>query len=116
MSNQGSALDPLDHAVRCCTFPSKRHYPPIGQFHCGVIMSWVADNPMPIRELKAFTRIHLQAGEHQTVTFDLPPDRFTRFGLDGQENPATGRFKLFVGGGQPRDCTGLEVEILRGEG
>jgi beta-glucosidase len=44
----------------------------------------------PLRELKAFTRIHVRAGESRAVAFSLDPDKYW--------SPP---FTLSVGGGQP---------------
>ncbi len=63
-----------------------------------------ASVPVAIRNLQGFRRIHLAAGETQTVTFTLQPDQFMVTADDGTRFLEPGAFRISVGGGQP-GCT-----------
>jgi beta-glucosidase len=72
--------------------------------------------PVPVRALKAFKRIHLVPGEVKTVSFSITPDAFSV--IDAQNNRVIepGVFELTVGGGQPKNKTGIkEAGILKAE-
>jgi beta-glucosidase len=56
---------------------------------------------IPIRELKAFKRIHLNKGESQTVKFVLPPNAFSLITEKNERAVVPGKFEIAVGGGQP---------------
>jgi beta-glucosidase len=60
-----------------------------------------ASVPVPIRQLVAFKRLHLDAGERQTVSFVLTPDQFSLIDQDGNRTIEAGRFLIAVGGRQP---------------
>jgi beta-glucosidase len=51
----------------------------------------------PIKELKAFERVSLAAGETKTVTFTLTPETFRMWNIDMQRIVETGAFELMVG-------------------
>jgi beta-glucosidase len=61
-----------------------------------------ASVPVPIRQLVGFKRIHLEPGETETVSFDVEPEQFAIVTDDGQRVVEPGRFRLSVGGRQPR--------------
>lgn len=65
----------------------------------------------PIRQLAAFQRVHLKAGETQTVTFKLASAQFTRVLDDGSRTLERGAFTLSVGGGQPGWSDGVETKV-----
>lgn len=52
----------------------------------------------PIKELKAFKRISLKAGESKTVTFQLTAEDFKHFDLNMKWITEPGDFKIMVGG------------------
>jgi beta-glucosidase len=52
----------------------------------------------PVKELKAFKRISLKAGEYQTVTLSISTDDLAFFGLDNEKKAEPGVFTLWVGG------------------
>ena len=52
----------------------------------------------PVKELKAFRRISLKAGESQEVTFSVPVSDLAFFGLDNRKVVEPGAFKVWVGG------------------
>ncbi|MDR1408531.1 MAG: glycoside hydrolase family 3 C-terminal domain-containing protein [Tannerella sp.] len=59
------------------------------------------DFTTPIRALKGFRRIHLKAGESQTVEFALAEKDLTEVNADGNSEPVKGDVLISVGGGQP---------------
>ncbi len=60
-----------------------------------------ATGHVPIRSLKAFKRIHLDAGETKTVELTLTPDAFSTFNERSEKVILPGKFEIAVGGGQP---------------
>jgi beta-glucosidase len=61
-----------------------------------------ASVPVPVRQLVAFKRLHLEAGESQEVSFVLAPNQFSLIDGDGKRTIEPGRFQIAVGGRQPR--------------
>jgi len=59
----------------------------------------------PIRSLKGFKRIHLKAGESQTVEFTLTPEDLSVVSPSGELTPMKGAVLFSVGGGQPSDAS-----------
>jgi beta-glucosidase len=55
----------------------------------------------PIRSLKGFKRIHLKAGESQTLEFALSREELSVTGVAGELEPMVGEVTVSVGGGQP---------------
>jgi beta-glucosidase len=55
----------------------------------------------PIRALRAFKRVHLEAGESQTVNFDLKPRDLGMVTEGGDPIVPAGQYKVSIGGGQP---------------
>lgn len=55
----------------------------------------------PIRALKGFKRIHLEAGESQTIEFILTPEELSVVNAAGRPEPVKGEVVISVGGGQP---------------
>jgi len=51
----------------------------------------------PIKELKGFQKIRLQAGETKTVTFDITPKSLAFYDLDMNYVVETGEFEIMVG-------------------
>jgi beta-glucosidase len=70
-----------------------------------VVQLYVTDDeasvPVPLRQLQAFRRLHLQPGEAQIIRFALQPNQLACYTNDGQPLIEPGRFTLSVGGGQP---------------
>jgi beta-glucosidase len=52
----------------------------------------------PVKELKAFDRVSLQAGEHRNVQLQIPVSDLAFFGLDGVKKVEPGDFQLWVAG------------------
>jgi beta-glucosidase len=73
------------------------------------VVQLYASNPRdfttPIRSLKGFRRIHLKAGESQTVEFTLTPDDLSVVNVAGHLEPMKGEVTLTIGGGQPSAST-----------
>jgi len=65
----------------------------------------VASVTRPVKELKGFQRVTLQAGEAQTVRFELPADQLGFPGLDMRRVVEPGAFQVWVG---PDSAAGLE--------
>jgi len=55
----------------------------------------------PLRALRAFQRVHLEAGASQKVHFDLKPRDLSMVTEAGEPIVSEGEYKVFVGGGQP---------------
>jgi beta-glucosidase len=55
----------------------------------------------PLRALRAFERVHLEAGASEKVHFDLKPRDMSMVTEAGEPIIAEGEYKVFVGGGQP---------------
>ena len=67
----------------------------------------------PIRSLKGFQRINLQAKETKTVTFTLPAEELTVVDLSGHSVPMTGTVEIFAGGGQPHDSKTVKSGVIQ---
>ena len=52
----------------------------------------------PVKELKAFRRISLKAGESQNITFSVPVSDLAFFGINNCKIVEPGAFKIWVGG------------------
>jgi beta-glucosidase len=61
----------------------------------------------PLRALRAFKRVHLEAGANQKVHFDLQPRDLSMVTEAGEPIVAEGQYKVSVGGGQPN--TGIQT-------
>jgi beta-glucosidase len=61
----------------------------------------------PLRALRAFKRVHLEAGANQKVHFDLQPRDLSMVTEAGEPIVSEGQYKVSVGGGQPN--TGIQV-------
>jgi beta-glucosidase len=62
-----------------------------------------ASVPVPLLHLEGFRRIHLGAGERQTVSFGLSPEQLAAYEEDGRPFVEPGEFRISVGGGEPSD-------------
>jgi beta-glucosidase len=59
------------------------------------------DQKGPVRSLKGFKRIHLNAGEKQTVNFVLPSSAFITVNDKNERIILPGKYEISIGGGQP---------------
>ena len=71
----------------------------------------VASVTRPVRELKDFRRIELEAGETRTVRFVLPVSKLAFPGRDLRDAVEPGRIQLWVGGSS-QTTLGTEFEIV----
>src|SRR5262249_34680229 len=55
----------------------------------------------PLRALRAFQRVHLDAGASQQVHFELKPRDLSMVNMEGAPIIAKGDYTISVGGGQP---------------
>lgn len=51
----------------------------------------------PVRELKAFRRIHLKVGERKTVSFEITPEMLSMYDLEIRKVVEPGTFRLIIG-------------------
>jgi beta-glucosidase len=65
--------------------------------------------PTPIRDLKAFKRVHLLPGESKTISFLIPPDAFSVINDKSEKVVLPGEYIFSVGGKQPQ-LTGITRE------
>ena len=64
-------------------------------------LSFPAVPGAPLRALRGFTRVHLQAGVSEKVRFELDPRDMSMVTEDGRIVVPEGRYTVWVGGGQP---------------
>jgi beta-glucosidase len=66
-----------------------------------IVQLYIRDNfsrvTRPVKELKGFKRIHLDAKQSQEVTFDITPDTLAYFDLDMNWRVEPGDFTIMVG-------------------
>jgi len=73
------------------------------------IRDLVARVTRPIKELKGFQRVSLEAGETKTVTFTIGPDQLSYAGPDGRRIVEPGEFQVWIGG----DSTAAQSAVFR---
>ncbi len=56
---------------------------------------------VPIRSLKGFERIHLNAGETKSLTFEIPVKDLCVIDVNGKAIQPEGEIEISIGGGQP---------------
>jgi beta-glucosidase len=69
----------------------------------------IGSTTRPVRELKRFSRVTLEAGETKTVTFELPMQDMAFFNLKMEKVVEPGDFRLWVGGSSEAD---LEADFV----
>ncbi|SMO74546.1 Glycosyl hydrolase family 3 C-terminal domain-containing protein [Saccharicrinis carchari] len=57
----------------------------------------VSSVTLPIKELKGFSRVSLEAGSSKTIEFELTPDHFAFYSIDKSFVVEPGKFKIMVG-------------------
>jgi beta-glucosidase len=65
----------------------------------------------PLRSLRGFQRVTLQAGETKHVLFTLQPAQLSEVDQDGKTAMQAGSYTVFVGGGQPSHGGGVEGQF-----
>jgi beta-glucosidase len=71
------------------------------------------DFETPIRALKGFRRIHLKAGETQTVEFFLTQEELSGGNPAGDRIPMAGEVEIAIGGGQPSPLLIANKQCIR---
>ncbi|HJR14681.1 MAG TPA: glycoside hydrolase family 3 C-terminal domain-containing protein [Rhodanobacteraceae bacterium] len=70
------------------------------------------DVPMaPRHALVGFERVHLEPGESRRVEFKLAPRQLSAVDAAGDRAVVAGRYRVFVGGGQPGDAPGASASF-----
>jgi beta-glucosidase len=75
------------------------------------IRDLVSQPVRPVRELKAFCRIHLRPGKSEQVEFTLHAGDLAYFNGRGEQVLEPGRFAVWIGGNSEAELTG-EFELL----
>jgi hypothetical protein len=70
----------------------------------------------PLRALRAFQRIHLEAGASQSVRFELQPRDLSMVTEAGESTIPEGDYTISVGGGQPHASVQVLTEIFHVKG
>jgi beta-glucosidase len=65
----------------------------------------------PLRSLRAFQRVKLQAGQTRHVLFTLQPPQLSEVDHDGKTAMQPGDYTIFLGGGQPSQAAGVEGQF-----
>ncbi|HET6217948.1 MAG TPA: glycoside hydrolase family 3 C-terminal domain-containing protein, partial [Acidobacteriaceae bacterium] len=65
----------------------------------------------PLRSLRAFQRVKLQAGETTHVRFTLQPAQLSEVDHDGKTAMQPGDYTIFLGGAQPSQGAGVEGQF-----
>jgi beta-glucosidase len=63
------------------------------------------------RQLVGFRRVSLRAGQRRDVPLTIEPRQMSLVERDGTRAILPGRYRLFVGGGQPGDADGVWTEL-----
>lgn len=66
----------------------------------------------PVKELRAFEKVMIEAGETKTITFELDKETFEFYAADGSWKTEPGMFSIMVGTNSD-DVQTLELEIVR---
>ena len=74
-----------------------------------------ANGHVPIRSLRAFKRVHINAGETKTVDLVIKADAFSVINDNGERKPAPGSYEIAVGGGQPDMRVKTTSNVLQSE-
>lgn len=74
------------------------------------IRDYTASIVRPVKELKAFQKIKLDAGASQKITFTLKAEDLSFFDADGKTILEPGKFSVFVGGNS-RDVLQADFEL-----
>lgn len=71
-----------------------------------------ASDVSPVRELKAFQRVHIDPGAVSHVKFQLDPRQLSEVDAAGKRSVQPGTYGIFVGGAQPAPGTGQSGELF----
>ncbi|MEO5562098.1 MAG: fibronectin type III-like domain-contianing protein, partial [Chitinophagaceae bacterium] len=82
-----------------------------------VVQVYVSDEEqkghVPVRSLRAFKRIQLNAGETKTVELVIRPDAFSFINDKNEKEVKPGKYSVSVGGGQPDMKVQASSNILK---
>jgi beta-glucosidase len=65
----------------------------------------------PRHALVGFERVHLAPGESHRVEFELSPRAMSMVDAAGNRAVVAGRYRVFIGGGQPGDAPGVNASF-----
>jgi len=65
----------------------------------------------PLRQLRAFQRVHLGPWEARTVRFELDPRQLSEVDAQGNRSVQSGTYGIYIGGSQPGAGTGQSSEF-----
>ncbi|WIG57158.1 MAG: Beta-glucosidase [Rhodanobacteraceae bacterium] len=65
----------------------------------------------PRHALVGFERVHLAPGEKRRVEFELSPRQLSTVDAAGNRAVAAGRYRVFIGGGQPGNVPGVSASF-----
>ena len=68
-------------------------------------------DPVLQRQLAAFTRVALKPGQSRAVSLTLDPRAISIVARDGTRRVVPGRYRIWIGGGQPGDGPGQWIEV-----
>lgn len=71
-----------------------------------------ARDPVPLRQLVAFQRVHLRKGQKKTVLFTLKRESLVAYDDKGSPFFVKGRYRISAGGGQPSERTSGAVSAI----
>ena len=67
-----------------------------------------AETTRPVKELKAFKKVHLLPGEEKTVEFSVPQERFAYYDFGGNIINNKSRYEVFIA---PDSASGEPIYI-----
>lgn len=73
-----------------------------------------ADTRVPVRELVAFDRVHVEAGGRKDLVLTVPAEAFSYIDENGNRKTKAGEFEISVGGGQPHQKIAATSTVLTG--
>ena len=71
----------------------------------------IASVTRPVKELKAFQRIHLKAGEKKTVSLKITAEQLAFYNKDMERKVEAGKFKVMAGNSSENILLEGEFEI-----
>lgn len=78
---------------------------------CEVYIEYLDDDTQPKIKLLATKRVFVQSKAKLFVAVDIPHDVIYGFDENGEQIVVQGRYKIFVGGGQPKYCKTIDTVI-----
>lgn len=82
----------------------------------GIVQLYIRDlyssYTRPVKELKNFARVHLEAGETKTVRFDITPDKLAFFDREMHSRVEKGAFEILIGASsRDEDLQKARIEV-----